>query len=64
MFAKGRIMAILPQSDPGRARTVDLEIRSHMLYPAELRGQTKFSIVIGLHSTRGFDYLCNAQEED
>lgn len=29
-----------PDRDPGRARTGDLEIRSHMLYPAELQGQT------------------------
>lgn len=33
------------ESDPGRARTGDLEIRSHMLYPAELQGQTRLSIV-------------------
>lgn len=26
--------------DPGETRTPDLEIRSHMLYPAELQGQT------------------------
>ena len=35
----------LPTSDPGETRTPDLEIRSHMLYPAELQGQTKHSIV-------------------
>ena len=26
--------------DPGRIRTGDLQIRSQLLYPAELRGQT------------------------
>ena len=35
----------LTMGDPGETRTPDLEIRSHMLYPAELQGQTRFSIV-------------------
>ena len=30
----------LSNRDPGETRTPDLEIRSHMLYPAELQGQT------------------------
>ena len=39
---------IFKHRDPGRARTVDLEIRSHMLYPAELRGQTRVSLAVGV----------------
>ena len=30
--------------DPGEARTPDLEIRSHMLYPTELRGQNNHQL--------------------
>ena len=41
--------------DPDRIRTCDLLIRSELLYPAELRGQIDYLVIIPKAESGGLD---------